>query len=340
MNMWINSAHFQLRLNEHLCICIPPSRYVALRYDRYLGPWVCRSVWLIFFNLTVKLYMVGGCQVSRGLSPIEKIAAAVAEAESKMKDGIIVLPSDPSPQNETEIPKENIIKAAVGATARFSCGPNNPADTGVYSELDRMLWRHKSVMIYPNMSSDPNGGSFSYSQTKTGRFFFIHNVSISSAGKVECGVICRSGATERFCVLEEYQFVPKLRAHDVFRNTMRNISTAFLSFAMPCSTRFSCSESGIELYFIWKMNNYFLLAPKQHYLQLIIKRQDGVPGMSQGEVNIHYSDPAEKDGFCQTTLQMQMRGLTGHPPAHIQCWVRADERSQEWFVQHAYVNFI
>ncbi|XP_055330784.1 uncharacterized protein LOC129583095 [Paramacrobiotus metropolitanus] len=171
---------------------------------------------LAYHILTLGFFIiidVDGCP--RQSTPIERAEMAVREAEAKMTDRVIILPSF----EDSTVPAENVRRVPLGSTVTFACN----VTTSSGSAATQVIWRHRNKTVRANETAQNNIGYFYRLQnTANTSLLSIHNATRATAGTVEC---LRPCSGRDLCLIEDYELRLQYRVQEVFGPAMRNVST-------------------------------------------------------------------------------------------------------------------
>ncbi|XP_055351938.1 uncharacterized protein LOC129598184 isoform X2 [Paramacrobiotus metropolitanus] len=285
--------------------------------------------YITFFLLAVTPGCLLQGYIAEQPTPLQRTAEAVRQAEANMTDNaVIVLPALKEDTLNGVRPPPYVVRAPLLGMATFICST---------AAARQIVWHHQNASIHGDVLP-PTGKDYSFYRQATSEnhsYLHIHRVSRDSGGAVECWLPC--GPTQALCHVWTYNFLPELRAQDVFLAPLRNVSTPLPKFSMTCSGRVDCSETGWEAHFIWKYDGRFVAAP-YHDLRTIAGHSH-TPGLLHSTIDANVSAKLARHTFCASTLTITLSETPSPPSVRVDCWLRPDLHNHRWFVQSAHVHF-
>ncbi|XP_055345412.1 uncharacterized protein LOC129593220 [Paramacrobiotus metropolitanus] len=193
------------------------------------------------------LPLTSGQPVRNAQETLETVdrAAMVEQAEANMTNSVItLLPALPEAVAAEALEQLAIVRAPLGGLASFSCL------TGLPELAQEVVWLYHNASFHSDALPQPPPKGHHYQQLSIAdtSHFLIRNITAEAAGTVECWLPC--GPKPQLCFVQGYDLVPKLRAHDVFTEPMRNVITPLPEFSMTCTGRVDCSRLGPSAHFI------------------------------------------------------------------------------------------
>ncbi|XP_055347007.1 uncharacterized protein LOC129594366 isoform X1 [Paramacrobiotus metropolitanus] len=257
----------------------------------------------------------------------------VRKAEDEVQNGAIILPAFQWPRSHKNEMK-NVIRTLTGMTATFACPTNMLTDT---------VWRHQNRTIAADNEETSKTRTFFYTRKDRGEFsyFFIHNVTYSALGGVQC--LHRFNGSEDLFLIKHFELLPKLHsAEEVFPTVMLNVtSKQARNVSVTCTANVDCRcTKGPHLLF--KFDRLFAVGPRDLTSGRVrpsrLRRRP--PDVSKYEAFHNCRDMPERDTApCSATLFLILSAHPQHRSVPVECWAQPDGNSDEWFVQKARVKF-
>ncbi|XP_055347009.1 uncharacterized protein LOC129594366 isoform X2 [Paramacrobiotus metropolitanus] len=303
-------------------------------------PIQCKSCYCIIFIILLhkRLYSQFSTACPVSVSTEGDLDRLIRKAEEQTQNGVIVLPVFQWHTSQTsEI--ENVVRIPTGMTATFACPTNMAADTA-----KTIVWRHQNRTIAANNDETASTSTFFYNRKDRAEFsyFFIHNVTYSALGSVQC--LHRYNRSDDLFLIKRFELRPKLQSvEEVFPEVMLNVtSTQSKNVSVSCTANVDCRCTKGP-YFLIKYDRIFAVKPRD--LSPGTLRPSRLlsypPDVSHYKWFYNCRTMIERDTIpCTATLFVFLSKHSQHRSVPVECWAQPDVNSNVWFVQKAYVNFV